>query len=163
MVTKKKHNGKEESIHVRLSNPKILRKGVLTLAIELIELLKRFEARMELKSHKENLLKLLQNETNELKKLVKDFNLQELPLTIKQLESLPIVKDDKEEESLRQHEARKIAEVIEKEQKKKYKDERERKEEERRAERAIRQEQTKKPLNKLEADIEALKQKLARI
>lgn len=155
----KKHPQKEGSIHVRLGSPKALRKDILALAISLIELLKRYEARIELRSHKENLKNLLEAELMEIKKLLKEFNIGELPLSVKQLENLPIIKEEKEAETMREREAKKIGRVIERHERVNRKEAMKTAEGRERLAAA----RKSKSVKRLEADLAALHEKLSKI
>ncbi len=150
MTAKGSHKQKkkpEDDIHVKVDNPKWLRKEVLTTAIDLINVLKRYESYVELNKHKEHLLKLLKSEMSEVKSLMKELKLKELPLSSKKFNQLKFVKEEKEE--------------VAKEQKAVEREEKKHEREVARQKRAM--EEREKPLNELEADLNSLREKLASI
>lgn len=153
-VAAKKKGSPEESIHVKLGSPKAIRKEILTLAISLIELLKRHEAYLSLKTRKVMLMKQLSMEIDEIKRLFKEFNIGELPISSAAFDELPIIKKEKNEERNRQREVKMIGDAMER-------DERRRERAERKQPEAARKSQA--PYNKLEADLESLREKLETI
>jgi len=158
-VKKAKEKGSEESIHVRIDNANEIRKKVLELAIETIELLKKCEAYNEEKKQKAELVKLLRNEVNEIKRLTKELNIAEMPLTMGEVEHLPIIRKEKYEELKKQREAMRLEELKKREERRRALEERKKLME---AEKVVKAAKTK-PKSKLESDLEALKKKLAQL
>jgi len=94
MVLKKKPEKREmpdDSIHVRLENPTVIRKDVLAVAIDVIGLLKRYYEYIEIKKQKDDLLRLLRADVNEIKRLAKELDTEELPVTVSQLLSAKVI------------------------------------------------------------------------
>ena len=88
MALKKKSEKREtpdDSIHVRLENPTIIRKDVLAVAIDVIGLLKRYYEYIEIKKQKDDIMRLLRADINEIKRLSKELDAEEMPVTINQL------------------------------------------------------------------------------
>ena len=88
MVSKKKPEKREtpdDSIHVRLENPTAIRKDVLAVAIDIIGLLKRYYEYIEIKKQKDNIMRLLKADINEIRKLARELDVEEMPVTINQL------------------------------------------------------------------------------
>ncbi|MFH1065487.1 MAG: hypothetical protein V1734_03215 [Nanoarchaeota archaeon] len=88
MVSKKKPEKREtpdDSIHVRLENPTAIRKDVLAVAIDIIGLLKRYYEYIEIKKQKDNIVRLLKADINEIRRLARELDVEEMPVTISQL------------------------------------------------------------------------------
>ncbi|HII15715.1 MAG TPA: hypothetical protein HA362_05370 [Nanoarchaeota archaeon] len=91
MAVKKKPEKRstpDESVHVRLDSPMAIRKDVISLAIDVIGLLKRYYEYMDTKKQKEDLMRLLRADVGEIKRLTKELDLDEMPLTVGQLMSM---------------------------------------------------------------------------
>jgi len=149
-MTKRSHKKKpEEDIHVKIDSPKWLRKELLTTAIQLIDTLRKYETFVELNKHKEHLLKLLKTEVGEIKSLMQTLKLKELPLSPDKFNQLPIIKEEAKEVEMRKKEAEQAEKEVEKEIHKRRK--------------AIEKIEEPKPVDSLEADLMALRKKLAAI
>ena len=88
MAIKKKPEKREkpdESIHVRLDNPTLIRKENLSLAIDIIGLLKRYYEYLEIKKQKDGLMRLLRVDINEIKRLAKELDVQEMPVSMNKI------------------------------------------------------------------------------
>lgn len=94
MALKKKSEKREtpdDSIHVRLDNPTTIRKDVLAVAIDIIGLLKRYYEYIEIKKQKDDIMRLLRADINEIKRLSKELDVEELPVTVSQLLSAKVI------------------------------------------------------------------------
>ena len=91
----------------------------------------------------------------EVDRLLEEFNLSELPISSSEFDELPMVKKEKYDEHNRAREAKIIGSMIEKEEKRKERVERK--------QQAIARKAGSTPYNKLEADLDALKDKLESI
>lgn len=98
-MARKKAEKKEtpdDSIHVRLDTPMVIRRSVLSLAVDTISLLKRYYEYQETKKQKDDLMRLLRSDINEIKRLTKELNIDELPLSVGQLMGMDAIeKKDK--------------------------------------------------------------------
>lgn len=88
MAVKKKPEKPDDSIHVRLDNPTAIRKENLSLAIDIIGLLKRYYGYLEIKKQKEDLMKLLRADIAEIKRLARELDAQEMPVTMSRIISI---------------------------------------------------------------------------
>lgn len=101
MVLKKKPEKREtpdDSIHVRLDNPTAIRKDVLAVAIDIIGLLKRYYEYIEIKKQKDNIMRLLKADINEIRRLARELDVEEMPVTINQLLSSKAIERNEEVE-----------------------------------------------------------------
>ncbi|MDI6736893.1 MAG: hypothetical protein QME12_00050 [Nanoarchaeota archaeon] len=86
MAIKKKPREKpDESIHVRLDNPTLIRKENLSLAIDIIGLLKRYYEYLEIKKQKDGLMRLLRADIAEIKRLTKELVVEEMPVSMNKI------------------------------------------------------------------------------
>ncbi|MBU2638478.1 MAG: hypothetical protein KJ955_05880 [Nanoarchaeota archaeon] len=83
----------DDSIHVRLDTPMGIRKEVLSLAVDVISLLKRYYEYIDTKKHKDDLMKLLRADVNEIKRLTKELNVEELPLSMGELKQAHAIEE----------------------------------------------------------------------
>lgn len=84
------------SIHISISSPLRLRKEVLSLAIEAIQLLKHNERLKLLKKRKLELMGRLKHEMDGIRKLMLELNTSDLPLSLEEVRNHPRFKvDDK--------------------------------------------------------------------
>ena len=91
-----KKEKKSVEIHIRIASPNYLRKQVLALTIESIEIMKVLRAYRENKTAKKKLMVDLKAEVDAIKKFTTELEKQELPMNIKQLENLPMFKEKRE-------------------------------------------------------------------
>lgn len=139
------------SLHTCLLYPKRLRKEILSLTIEVIEALKKFEALKDLKTNKVILFDDLKKEVKQINKLSRELRLQELPLGIKDIESLPQFKNKKKNLELietKREESTEKWQEIEKDLQKSME---------------LKAKRTAKPKDKLESDLQALRAKMAQL
>ena len=136
------------SIHVSLSSPRLLRREVLSLAIETIQLLKHHERLKSLKKTKIELTGRLKQEMDGIRKLVLELNTSDLPLSLEEVRKHPRFRVHEKEAELPD------VEIIGEFPKKKY-----HKDKELEKERELVEEP--KENEKLEEDLEALRKKLA--
>lgn len=119
MVLKKKPEKRStagESVHVRLDSPMTLRKDVLSLAVETIALLKRYYELQELRRQKDGITKILRTDINEIKRLAKELDIEEMPLTAGQIEGMHPI-HPQEKQKLKPHVEEKPVEVREEKKK----------------------------------------------
>lgn len=76
------------TVHIKLLAPKALRKELLSIAIAMIEMIKRYRAYVEMKRRKQLLTRELRKKVGELKQLRDTLYLQELPLSQNQVETM---------------------------------------------------------------------------
>jgi hypothetical protein len=98
-VQKAKNDKKEKQgadIHIKIASPNYLRKQVLALTIESIEIMKVLRAYRENKTSKKKLIEDLKAEVDAIKKLTVELEKHELPMNIKQLNNLPMFKEKRE-------------------------------------------------------------------
>ena len=79
MKAKKHIHEKKEPVHMMIDQPLLLRKNILSCAIDVTKLLKEYEEFMALKNRKMKTLKLLQREMKTLKSLSNEFNENHFP------------------------------------------------------------------------------------
>ncbi|MFA4886960.1 MAG: hypothetical protein WC595_01995 [Candidatus Nanoarchaeia archaeon] len=79
MKAKKHIHEKKAPIHMMVDQPLLLRKNILSCAIDVTKLLKEYEEFIALKNRKIKTLKLLQREMKSLKTLSKEFNENHFP------------------------------------------------------------------------------------
>lgn len=94
MAVKKKSEKREkpvESIHVRLDNPTAIRKENLSLAIEIIGLLKRYYEYLEIKKQKDDLVRLLRSDIAEIKRLARELDTEEMPVSVGELRGMKVI------------------------------------------------------------------------
>ena len=97
MAVKKANTTESEmSIHIKIDSPNLIRKEVLSLTIETIELLKKLRAFREAKIKKLNLMRDLRKEVGDIKNLTRDMVVQELPMDMEAVENLPGFRKQKE-------------------------------------------------------------------
>ncbi|MFH1638556.1 MAG: hypothetical protein ABIB71_09080 [Candidatus Woesearchaeota archaeon] len=165
-MAKKKRAKPGVTVHVQLRAPKALRKDILSVAIAMIGMIKKYRAHVAMKKRKELLIKHLGKKFREIKELRKVLNVEELPLSLSQVESMPRFKGKKRAMDLME-EAR-------------LKGEREWREEQRMLRKDLSRpvkeikikvktlkskgpKKMKKPVDKLQADLDALRRKMASI
>lgn len=90
----------DDSIHVRLDTPMAIRREVLSLAVDAISLLKRYYEFLDAKKQKDDLMKLLRSDINEIKRLTKELDIEEMPLSVSQLIGLHTI-EPKEKSALK--------------------------------------------------------------
>ena len=78
-----------QAIHVLIEAPKVLRKDVLSLAIETIQLLKHYERVKFLRQQKIILLLRLKREMDGIKRLVHEMDVSDFPLTLEEVRNHP--------------------------------------------------------------------------
>lgn len=162
-------------MHVRVAKPGNVRRNLLSLAIDLVQMQKKHRDFLNRRTEKEELLKRLRKTFNEIKELMKLMDSYELPLSLEEVESLPRYKKEKEEiEKIEKY--RELAEEDMKEEERKLKQATskkphsvpkaaiEAKEKTLAMQRPARKPvEERKPVDKLEADIEALRRRLESI
>lgn len=161
MAIKKKPARKEkpdESIHVRLDNPMMIRKENLSLAIDIIGLLKRYYEYLETKKQKDDIMRLLRADVAEIKRIARELDVEELPVSAGELMGMKTIeKHDKIELKAKMNA---------------LKSEEERREEKRREELTVVKAQLPKakkepirlqPRDKLETELEELKNLISRM
>ncbi|RME54553.1 hypothetical protein D6777_03390 [Candidatus Woesearchaeota archaeon] len=159
----------EDNIHIMVKSPKFIRKQVLALTIETIELLKKVKQYKQQKEEKHRLMKELKKTLDEIKKLNKELESKELPLKLQDIDNLPVFKKQKE--------ALKVIERLRQKTEKEWEEE----EKELKRELAktpklppeapepeVKKEEIEKiikpkPKDQLEADLEALREKMAQL
>lgn len=87
----------EESIHTKIKYPNALRKTILASTIEVIEALKNYEILKEIRANKLILLDDLKKETKHINRLAKELGLDELPLKLQEIKKLSGSKEKKKE------------------------------------------------------------------
>ena len=99
-------------VHVRINSPNWSRRELLSLAIDLVRMQKLHRDYLRTKKFKEDLMKRLRRNAAEVKELMKVLDSYELPMSLTELEELPQFKRQKEAirkmESVRQAAERKI-------------------------------------------------------
>lgn len=97
MAIKKANTTESEmSVHIKIDSPNLIRKEVLSLAIETIEILKKLKAYRDAKVKKLNLIRDLKKEVNDIKNLTRDLVVQDLPMDMEAVENLPPFKRQRE-------------------------------------------------------------------
>ncbi len=97
MAIKKANTTESEmSIHIKIESPNLIRKEILSLTIETIELLKKLRAFREAKVKKMNMMKDLRKEVNDIKNLTRDLVMQDLPMDMEAVENHPTFKKQRE-------------------------------------------------------------------
>jgi len=82
-----KKTKKDDSIHVQLHNPISYRKGVLGMAIGVVELIKKYQTLREIRRQKLKEMEKLRELVKEIKKLATQARLREMPLKVKDLQA----------------------------------------------------------------------------
>lgn len=82
----------EANIHIMIQSPNELRKQVLALTIETIELIKRVKTFKDERDMKKQVMNKLKSEINHIKTLASELEKNELPLDMKQVDELPFFK-----------------------------------------------------------------------
>lgn len=83
-------------IHVRVPAPATARRDLLSLAIDLVRMQKKHREYLNKKKEKEEAMKKLRRNAAEIKELVKVLDSYELPMSMEELENLPQFKRHKE-------------------------------------------------------------------
>ena len=83
-------------VHVRINSPNWPRRELLSLAIDLVRMQKMHRDYLRTKKFKEDLMKRLRRNTAEVKELMKVLDSYELPMSLTELENLPQFKRQKE-------------------------------------------------------------------
>ena len=79
MKAKKQVHEKKAPVHMMVDQPLLLRKNILSTAIDVTKLLKEYEEFVALKNRKMKTLRLLQREMKTLKSLSNEFNENHFP------------------------------------------------------------------------------------
>ena len=79
MKAKKQVHEKKAPVHMMVDQPLLLRKNILSTAIDVTKLLKEYEEFVALKNRKMKTLRLLQREMKTLKSLSNEFNHDHFP------------------------------------------------------------------------------------
>lgn len=173
-------------IHVRVSSPGAARRDLLSLAIDLVKMQKKYREFLNKRKEKEDYMKRLRRNVAEIKELMKLLDSYELPMSLQELENLPqfkrhrdalrkmeevrlaaeehINKYEHELESLASENVRpvpKAAREFERKQNEPPRVPKPTKAEQKKAEPKI--EIPRKPVDKLEADLEDLQRRLESI
>lgn len=146
------------TVHVRMNAPRAIRKELLSIAIATIEVIKKYRAYVESKKNKDFFMKELRRKVAEIKKLRNVLTLEELPLSLGQVEALPRFRK-KREALAKMEEYRAKAESELKEEREKLK--REIAKPKKRVK--LKVPKASKSVDKLQADLDALRRKLAGI
>lgn len=94
-------------IHVRISSPGTARRDLLSLAIDLVKMQKKYREFLNKRKEKEDYMKRLRRNVAEIKELMKLLDSYELPMSLQELENLPQFR--KHKESLRKMEEVRLA------------------------------------------------------
>lgn len=177
MALKKKNNKKnnnkkkiikpEYSVHTRIENPKILRKEVLSLAIETIQLIKYYREYSEKKKIKIELMETLKRDIKDMKHMLKNIDTY-TPINLDQVNNLPYFK--KKEKALAEIEKYRQKAVKELEKEKALWEDIEtteikipKTEIEKKPEKIEIRKEPEKPKDKVESELEMLRNKLSKI
>lgn len=101
-----KGNG-DAPIHVKVSSPGTARRDLLSLAIDFVKMQKKHREFLNRKKEKEDYMKKLRRNVAEIKELMRLLDSYELPMSLQDLESLPQFKRHKE--ALKKMEAVRLA------------------------------------------------------
>ncbi len=97
MAVKKANTTESEmSIHIKIDSPNLIRKEVLSLTIDTIELLKKLRAFRDAKAKKINLIKDLRKEVGDIRNLTKDLVGQNLRMYMEAVDNLPTFRRQRE-------------------------------------------------------------------
>ncbi|MBI4154140.1 hypothetical protein HY501_02290 [Candidatus Woesearchaeota archaeon] len=100
-----------EAIHILIQQPKVLRKEVLSLAIEALQLLKHYEKVKLLREQKFSLLLSLKKEMDLIRKMVHELDVSDFPLSLEEVRKHPRFKvHDEVVEHAPEHGAAKVGE-----------------------------------------------------
>lgn len=83
-------------IHVRVSSPGTARRDLLSLAIDLVKMQKKYREFLNKRKEKEDYMRRLRKNVLEIKELMKLLDSYELPMSLQELENLPQFKRHKE-------------------------------------------------------------------
>jgi len=99
-MAKKKVNKKEaESIHVKLDSPVSKRKNILRVAVDTVEILKRFDEVKGIRVEKEKELTNLKNIMKSLNSFAAEVGLREMPVKMKTINDVAGISKEQEVES----------------------------------------------------------------